>query len=150
MCNWQHNTHGTQFTCYQTSKFNSKNNGDNYAIVGLSHNTRGCNNDIQFKQHDASSPQWCWIWKQEKGTKLHRSTFLFVKQQHFCPQQRGNIDSCDNHQSSHVVSSRSRIGCIIFEFKKGGIYMTNTHRNGPPAITHPHPNQQHNDRGSHK
>jgi hypothetical protein len=77
--------------------------------------TQRCNNDIQCKQHDTSSPQQCWICKQEKGMKSHRRTFLSVKQQHSPPQQRGNIDSCNNHQSSHVVSGRSRIGSIIWD-----------------------------------
>ncbi len=147
---WQQDTHGTQFTCHQMSEANSKNNCKNYAIVRLSCNTKGSNNEIKCKWHDTSSPQWHWICKWEKGIKLHRRTFLSVEQQHFCPQQWGNIDSQDNHLIRNVFSGRSRIGSIIFECKRGGIHTTSTHRIGPPSTMHPHPNQQHNSKGSHK
>jgi hypothetical protein len=49
---------------------------------------------------------------------------------------------CNNNLSGNVISSGSRVRSNVFNHKRGGIFTTNTHQDGPLANTNPNPNCQ--------
>ncbi len=49
---------------------------------------------------------------------------------------------------SLAAEADSRAGSSVFKHKRGGIFTTNTHSDGPPTTTNPNPNQQLDSGGS--